>query len=128
VRSQADKKVMAKDLLGPMAGEGGEIISSEPKVIAIGFAPALIAFGRRPRFRRDLEAREAAVLAGIRAGGKPRMERALEGGREDGSGMTFAGPKKRGSQRAKLSTRVDSAWDEAVALVKDVCYVNCSGT
>jgi hypothetical protein len=44
------------------------------------------------------------VLAGIRAGG---------------SWMTFAGPKKRGRQRAKLSTRVDSAWDEAVALVND---------
>jgi hypothetical protein len=33
--------------------------------------------------------------------------------------MTFAGPKKRGRQRAKLSTRVDSAWDEAVALVNN---------
>jgi hypothetical protein len=31
--------------------------------------------------RRDLEAREAALLAGTRAGGKPRMERAWEGGR-----------------------------------------------
>ena len=32
--------------------------------------------------RRDLEAREAAFLAGTRAGGKPGMERAFEGGRE----------------------------------------------
>jgi hypothetical protein len=40
-------------------------------------------------------------------------------GREDSSWMAFAGPKKRGNQRVKLSTRVDSAWDEAVALVKD---------
>jgi hypothetical protein len=42
-----NKKVMAKDLLGPMAGEGGGIISSEPKVIAMGFAPALISFRKK---------------------------------------------------------------------------------
>ncbi len=41
------------------------------------------------------------------------------GVREDGSGMTFAGPKKRGGQRAKLSTQVDGAWDEAVVFVED---------
>jgi hypothetical protein len=33
--------------------------------------------------------------------------------------MTFVGPKKRGGQGAELSTRVDSAGDEAVTLVKD---------
>jgi hypothetical protein len=33
--------------------------------------------------------------------------------------MTFAGPKKRGGQRAKLSTRMDGAWDEAVVLDED---------
>ena len=45
VKGQAGKKVMAKDLLGPMmAGEGGGIISSELKVIAMGLAPALISF------------------------------------------------------------------------------------
>jgi hypothetical protein len=59
-------------------------------------------------------------LAGMRAGGKPRMERAREGGgREDGSWMTFAGPKKRRRQRAKFPTRVDSAWDKAVALAEN---------
>jgi hypothetical protein len=44
VRGQADKKVLAKHLLGSMAGESGGVISSEPKVIAMGFAPALISF------------------------------------------------------------------------------------
>jgi proteasome assembly chaperone (PAC2) family protein len=34
VRGQAEKKVLTKDLLCP--------ISSEPKVIAMGFAPSLI--------------------------------------------------------------------------------------
>lgn len=29
------------------------------------------------------------------------------------------GPKKRGGQGAELVTRVDGAWDEAVALVED---------
>jgi hypothetical protein len=33
--------------------------------------------------------------------------------------MTFARPKKRRGQRAKLSTRINSAWDKAVALVKN---------
>jgi hypothetical protein len=41
------------------------------------------------------------------------------GEREDSRGMTFARPKKRGGQRAKLSTRMDSAWDKAVVLVKN---------
>jgi hypothetical protein len=45
VRGQADKKAMAKDLLGPMTGEGDGIISNEPnKVITMGFAPALVSF------------------------------------------------------------------------------------
>jgi hypothetical protein len=35
---------MVEDLLGPMAGESGEIIWSEPEVIVMGFAPALISF------------------------------------------------------------------------------------
>jgi hypothetical protein len=52
VRGQADKKVMVKDLLGPMAGESGVIILSEPTVIAMGFAPT---FGRRMMLRRDLK-------------------------------------------------------------------------
>jgi proteasome assembly chaperone (PAC2) family protein len=42
VRGQAEKKVLTKDLLCPMTGEGSGIISSEPKVIAMGFAPSLI--------------------------------------------------------------------------------------
>jgi hypothetical protein len=33
--------------------------------------------------------------------------------------MTFARPKKRRGQRAKLSTRINSAWDKAVVLVKN---------
>jgi hypothetical protein len=37
----------AKDLLGPMAGDGGGKISRNPKVIAMGFALALISF---PKF------------------------------------------------------------------------------
>ena len=41
------------------------------------------------------------------------------GRREDSRGMTFAGPKKRRGQRAKLSTRIDGTWDKAVALVKN---------
>jgi hypothetical protein len=41
------------------------------------------------------------------------------GGREDGRGMTFAGPEKRGGQRAKLSTGIDGTWDKAVALVEN---------
>jgi hypothetical protein len=35
---------MIKDLLGPVAGKRGGIILSEPTVIAMGFAPALISF------------------------------------------------------------------------------------
>ena len=54
MRGEADKKVLAKDLLGPMAGVGGGIISSEPKVIAMGFAPALISF------RANTEVEESA--------------------------------------------------------------------
>ncbi len=41
------------------------------------------------------------------------------GRREDGSGMTFTRPKKRGGQRAKLSTRIDGTWDKTVALVEN---------
>ena len=41
MRGQAEKKVLTKDLLCPMTGEGSGIISSEPKVIAMGFAPLL---------------------------------------------------------------------------------------
>ena len=33
--------------------------------------------------------------------------------------MTFTRPKERGGQRAKLSTRIDSAWDKAVALMEN---------
>jgi hypothetical protein len=47
VRGQADKKVTVKDLLGPIAVEGGGIISSEPKVIVMGFTPALISFRKK---------------------------------------------------------------------------------
>jgi hypothetical protein len=43
---------MVKDLLDPMAGESGESITSEPKVIVMGFAPALISF------RKDNEVQE----------------------------------------------------------------------
>ena len=41
------------------------------------------------------------------------------GERENGSGVTFARPKKRGGQRAKLSARIDSARDKAVPLVEN---------
>jgi hypothetical protein len=43
------------------------------------------------------------------AGGGQAANRSGMGGRENGSGMTFVGPKKRGGQRAELSTWVDSA-------------------
>jgi hypothetical protein len=35
---------LAKDLLGPLAEERGGAISSEPKMEAMGFAPAMIGF------------------------------------------------------------------------------------
>ena len=52
MRGQADKKVMVKDLLAPMAREGGRIISSEPKVIAMGFVPALISFRKKTEVQK----------------------------------------------------------------------------
>jgi hypothetical protein len=52
VRGRADKKAMAKDMLVPMAKESGERVSSEPKVIAIGVALALISF------RKETEVQE----------------------------------------------------------------------
>jgi hypothetical protein len=56
VKGRADKKVMVKDVLVPMAKESGEIVSSKPKVIdMMGFALALISFRKGKRFRRDLE-------------------------------------------------------------------------
>jgi hypothetical protein len=45
--------VMTKNLLGPMVGEGSGRISSEPKVIAIDFAPALISFRGIARLERS---------------------------------------------------------------------------
>jgi hypothetical protein len=41
------------------------------------------------------------------------------GGRKDRRGMALARPKKRGGQWAKMSTRIDGAWDKAVALVQN---------
>ena len=57
MRGEADKKVLAKDLLGPPGTKGGGVIASEPKVIAMSFAPALISF------RKNTEVKE-------RSGGK----------------------------------------------------------
>ena len=50
------------------------------------------------------------------------------GRREDGSGVTFAWPKKRGGQRTKLSTRIDGTWDKTVALVENGSNDGVSGS
>jgi hypothetical protein len=42
---KGEKKIAAKDLLGPLAGESRGIIPSEPGIGAVGFAPAMIGFG-----------------------------------------------------------------------------------
>jgi hypothetical protein len=42
--------------------------------------------------------------------------------------MALAGPKKRESQRTKLSTRVNGARDEVVALVKDCSSADVGGS
>jgi hypothetical protein len=79
-----------------------------------GFAPVIwSAFGRIPKLRRDVEAREVTVLTGIRAGGEQRMEWA---GWENGCWETFVGLNNRVRQGAAL---VDSAGGEAVTLVED---------
>jgi hypothetical protein len=62
VRGEADKKVLAKDLLGPMAGKGGGIIASETKVIAIGFAPALISFREKAEVKEGARSEGGSVV------------------------------------------------------------------
>jgi hypothetical protein len=57
--------------------------------------------------RRDIETREATMLVGTRARGEPREV------------IWLLDVEKRGGQGTELSIRIDSAGDEAVALVED---------
>ena len=63
MRGEADKKVLAKDLLGPpMAGKGGGGIASEPKVIAMSFAPALISFRKKTEVKERSGGKGSSVV------------------------------------------------------------------
>jgi hypothetical protein len=115
---QAEKKIMAEDLLSPLTGESGRMIAGKPKMRTMSFAPAMISFRKETEVEKGFGG-EGGSGVGRNAGGWQAANRSGMGGRENGSGMTFVGPKKRGGQRAKLSTWVDSAGDEAVALVKN---------
>jgi hypothetical protein len=109
---------MAEDLLSPLAGENGRMIAGKPKMRAMGFAPAMISFLKETEVEEGFGG-EGGSGIGRNAGGRQAANRSGMGERENGSGMTFVGPKKRGGQMAELSTRVDTAGDEAVALAKD---------
>ena len=68
MRGQADEKVLAKDLLGPVAGEGGGIIASKPKVITMGFAPALISFRKKTEVKERSGGKGSSVVGGNASG------------------------------------------------------------
>jgi hypothetical protein len=79
VRDEADKKVLAKDLVGPMAGVGGGIISSEPKVIAMGFAPALISFRENTEVEESSGGEGGSIVGRNASGRKPRRREEVIG-------------------------------------------------
>jgi hypothetical protein len=67
VRGQADKKVVAKHLLDPMAEEGNRMISNESKVIALDSVPALISFRKKTELQKGLGAGEGGSVVGRHA-------------------------------------------------------------
>jgi hypothetical protein len=89
------QKIVAKDLLGPLTGESSEIIPSEPGIGAVGFAPTMIGFGEDAKVVDGTGGKGGSSI-GRNSGRGQAMNISGMGGRKDGDGMAFVGPKERG--------------------------------